>query len=169
MRHIRKLIRPNLRDMDVNGYLGLFGKPGLALTNAEWVEHANKHLTPNLSTLNARYLEGCREERWLRMSYEPGPTAFNFRQLSGGSIAEMLDQTATHCGSLVTGCPCPTLSMTVTILRAGSAKSFVATGRVLKLTRTNAVLAADLDDDADRRIATVTVVSQLITDLSRLG
>jgi acyl-coenzyme A thioesterase PaaI-like protein len=45
----------------------------------------------------------------------------------------------------------------------------VATGRVLKLTRTNAVLAADLDDDADRRIATVTVVSQLITDLSRLG
>ncbi|MDT5119209.1 MAG: hypothetical protein QOE30_4948, partial [Mycobacterium sp.] len=31
------------------------------------------------------------------------------------------------------------------------------------------VLAADLDDDADRRTATVTVVSQLITDLSRLG
>jgi uncharacterized protein (TIGR00369 family) len=155
--------------MDVNAYLGLFGEPGLALTDAEWLEHANKHLTPNLSTLNARYLEGCREERWLCMSYEPGPTAFNFRQLSGGSIAEMLDQTATHCGSLVTGCPCPTLSMTVTILRAGTAKSFVATGRVLKLTRTNAVLAADLDDDADRRIATATVVSQLITDLSRLG
>ncbi|MEZ0353987.1 hypothetical protein [Mycobacterium sp. pR1184] len=83
-------------------------------------------------------------------------------------MAEMLDQTATHCGSLVTGCPCPTLSMTVTILRAGATKSYVATGRVLKLARTNAVLGADLDDDTGRRIATITVVSQLLTDLGRI-
>ena len=109
--------------MDMTGYLGLFGEPGAALSDGEWVANANKHLTPNLSTLNARYLEGCRAEQWLRMSYEPGPGALNFTQLSGGSIAEMLDQTATHCGSLVTGCPCPTLSMTVTILRGGTAKS----------------------------------------------
>jgi acyl-coenzyme A thioesterase PaaI-like protein len=154
--------------MDVSGYLRLFGEPGAALTEAEWVEHANKHLTPNLSTLNARYLDGCRAEQWLRMSYEPGPGAFNFTQLSGGSMAEMLDQAATHCSSLVTGCPCPTLSMTVTILRAGTTKSYVATGRVLKLTKANAVLGADLDDDAGRRIATITVVSRLITDISRL-
>jgi acyl-coenzyme A thioesterase PaaI-like protein len=92
----------------------------------------------------------------------------NFAQLSGGSIAEMLDQTATHCGSLVTGCPCPTLSMTVTMLRAGTAKSYVAVGRVLKLTKTNALLSADLDDDTGRRIAVATVVSQLITDIGRL-
>ncbi|WAC91257.1 hotdog domain-containing protein [Mycobacterium sp. Aquia_213] len=155
--------------MDVAGYLGLFGEPGAALSDAEWVAHANKHLTPNLSALNARFLEGCRDERWLRMSYEPGPGAFNFAQLSGGSMAEMLDQTATHCGSLVTGCPCPTLSMTVTILRGGTANSYEATGRVLKLTKTNAVLGADLDDDTGRRIASITVVSQLITDISRLG
>lgn len=138
------------------------------MSDAEWVAHANQYLAPNLATLNARYLDGCREERWLRMSYEPGPGAFNFTQLSGGSMAEMLDQTATHCGSLVTGCPCPTLSMTVTILRAGTANSYVVTGRVLKLTKANAVLGADLDDDTGRRIATVTVVSQLITDISRL-
>ncbi|BBY23259.1 PaaI family thioesterase [Mycobacterium stomatepiae] len=155
--------------MDVTGYLGLFGQPGAALSDADWVAHANKHLTPNLSALNARFLDGSREERWLRMSYEPGPGAFNFAQLSGGSMAEMLDQTATHCGSLVTGCPCPTLSMTVTILRGGTAKSYLATGRVLKLTKTNAVLGADLDDDTGRRIATISVVSQLITDISRLG
>ncbi|MCV7429164.1 PaaI family thioesterase [Mycobacterium montefiorense] len=154
--------------VDISGYLGLFGEPGAALTDAQWVAHANKHLTPNLATLSAKYLEGNRRERWLRMSYEPGSGAFNFAQLSGGSMAEMLDQTATHCGSLVTGWPCPTLSMTVTILRAGTAKSYVATGRVLKLTKTNAVLGADLDDDTGRRIATVTVVSQLITDVSRL-
>jgi acyl-coenzyme A thioesterase PaaI-like protein len=155
--------------MDVSGYLGLFGEPGLALSDTEWVEHANRYLTPNLAALRAKYLDGHRDERWLRMSYEPGAGAFNFAQLSGGSMAEMLDQTATHCGSLVTGCPCPTLSMTVTILRAGTAKTYVATGRVLKLTKTNAVLGADLDDDTGRRISTVTVVSQLITDISRLA
>lgn len=155
--------------MDVSGYLGLFGEPGLALSDTEWVEHANRYLTPNLAALRAEYLDGHRDERWLRMSYEPGAGAFNFAQLSGGSMAEMLDQTATHCGSLVTGCPCPTLSMTVTILRAGTAKTYVVTGRVLKLTKTNAVLGADLDDDTGRRIATVTVVSQLITDISRLA
>jgi uncharacterized protein (TIGR00369 family) len=141
----------------------------MALSDAEWVAHANKHLTPNLSALNAKFLEGSRDERSLRMSYEPGPSAFNFTALSGGSMAEMLDQTATHCGSLVTGYPCPTLSMTVTILRAGATKSFVATGRVLKLTKTNAVLGADLDDDTGRRIATITVVSQLLTDLGRIA
>jgi acyl-coenzyme A thioesterase PaaI-like protein len=155
--------------VDISGYLGLFGEPGTALSDSEWVAHANKHRTPNLLTLQGAFLDGCRDERWLRMSYEPGPGAFNFAQLSGGSIAEMLDQTATHCGSLVTGCPCPTLTMTVTILRGGTAKSYVATGRVLKLTKTNAMLGADLDDDAGRRIATIAVVSQLITDLGRLS
>lgn len=155
--------------MDVSAYIGLFGVSGLALSTAQWVEHANANLTPNLSALSTRYLEGNRDEQWLRMSYRPGPDAFNFAQLGGGVIAEMLDQTATHCGSLVSGWPCPTLSMTVNILRAGRATSFVATGRVLKLTKTNAVLSADLDDDGGRRIATATVVSQFITDLARLG
>lgn len=154
--------------MDISGYVGLFGEPGAALSAAEWVEYANKNLTPNLSALNTRYLDGSRDEQWLRMSYRPGPDAFNFAQLSGGSIAEMLDQTATHSGSLVTGWPCPTLTMTVNILRAGKAMSFVATGRVLKLTKTNAILGADLDDDTGRRIATATVVSGLITDIARL-
>jgi uncharacterized protein (TIGR00369 family) len=121
-----------------------------------------------MAALNARYLQGCRAERWLRMSYAPGPSALNFTQLSGGSVAEMLDQTATHTGSLVTGYPCPTLSMTVNLLHAGTANSYVATGRVLKLTRTNAVLGADLVDGEGRAIATLTLVSQLITDLTRL-
>lgn len=54
-------------------------------------------------------------------------------------------------------------------MRAGRTNSFVATGRVLKLTKTNAVLAADLDDDTGRRIATGTVISALVTDIGRLA
>ncbi|WP_156748699.1 hypothetical protein [Mycobacterium sp. 1482292.6] len=102
--------------------------------------------------------EAFSPERKVRRGFPPGaivahvvrtgPSAFKSTQLSGGSIAEMPDQTATHCCVLVAGCPCPTLSMTITILRAGNAKSYVATGRVLKLMK-NAVLAADLDDDAE--------------------
>jgi uncharacterized protein (TIGR00369 family) len=153
---------------DASGYHGLFGDAGASLTESEWVDHANRNLTPNLCALNARYLDGSREKRWLRMSYEPGPGAMNFTQLSGGTIAEMLDQTATYCGSFVTGLPCPTLSMTVSILRPATTKSFVATGRVLKLTRATATLDADLEDESGRHIATIVVVSQLITDLSRL-
>lgn len=160
---------PRGTPVDVSGYIGLFGEPGAARSAADWVAHANNNLTPNLSALNAQYLDGDRSEKWLRMAYRPGPGSFNVTSLSGGAIAEMLDQAATHCGSLVTGYPCPTLSMTVNIMRAGGTKSFVATGRVLKLTKTNAVLAADLDDDTGRRIATGTVVSALVTDIGRLA
>jgi acyl-coenzyme A thioesterase PaaI-like protein len=80
----------------------------------------------------------------------------------------MLDQAATHCGSFVTSHPCPTLTMSVTFLRAGTAKSYVATGRLIKLTSVTAVLGADLTDDKGQLIATVSLVSQLVKDLSRL-
>ena len=154
--------------MDASGYLGLFGESGVALSDEEWLEQANAHLPPNLTALKARYLDGSREERWLRASYEPGSAARNFIQISGGTIAEMLDQTATHCGSFVTGNPCPTISMTVTILRAGTSPTYTAIGRVVKLTHATAVLSADLEDESGRSIATAIVISQPITDLNRL-
>ncbi|BBX65573.1 hypothetical protein MSAS_47470 [Mycobacterium saskatchewanense] len=150
------------------GYAGLFGEAGLALPDAHWIDRANRQLPPNLSALGAKFIDCSRIERWLRVSYEPGPRASNLLQVTGGAIAEMLDQTAAYCGSLVTGFPCPTLSMTVTILRGGTAKSYIARARLLNVTTANAVLSADLDDDAGMRIASITVVSQLVT-LNRLG
>jgi acyl-coenzyme A thioesterase PaaI-like protein len=59
--------------------------------------------------------------------------------------------------------------MNVTFLRGGTAKSYVATGHLIKLTSVSAVLGADLADDEGRLIATVSLVSQLIKDLSRLS
>jgi acyl-coenzyme A thioesterase PaaI-like protein len=155
--------------MELRGYPLLFGESGAALDDADWLDHANRHLPTNLSALKATFVDGSRAQRSLRVSYEPGPSAFNFAQLSGGSIAEMLDQAATHCGSFVTGYPCPTLTMNVTFLRGGTAKSYVATGHLIKLTSVSAVLGADLTDDEGRLIATVSLVSQLIKDLSRLS
>jgi acyl-coenzyme A thioesterase PaaI-like protein len=154
--------------MDARGYPLLFGESGASLADADWIDHANKYLPANLSALKTTFVDGSRAQRSLRVSYEPGPSAFNFAQLSGGSIAEMLDQAATHCGSFVTSHPCPTLTMSVTFLRAGTAKPYVATGRLIKLTSVTAVLGADLTDDKGQLIATVSLVSQLVKDLSRL-
>jgi acyl-coenzyme A thioesterase PaaI-like protein len=116
-------------------------------------------LPANRAALTARFVEGSRDGQWLRVSYEPGPTAFNFTALSGASMAEMLDQAATHCGSFVTGHPCPRLTMTVTILRPGQAKRYLATGRAMKVTGVTALLAADLTDDQAHHIASATLVS----------
>ena len=155
--------------MENLGYLDLFGTTGEALTDADWIDRANRYRTPNLVALNAFYEAGSSKERWLRMTYRPGSAAMNFAQLSGGSIAEMLDQTATHCGSLVTRWPCPTISMNITILRGARTASYSATGHILKLSRSNALLAADLDDETGTRIATATIVSYLLTDPDRLS
>jgi uncharacterized protein (TIGR00369 family) len=154
--------------MDSRGYPLLFGESGAALADADWIDHANKSLPANLSALNTAFVDGSRTQKTLRLSYKPGPGAFNFSQLSGGSIAEMLDQAATHCGSFVTSHPCPTLAMNVTFLRAGTTESYVATGSVIKLTSVTAVLGADLNDENGQLIATVSLVSQLVKDLSRL-
>jgi hypothetical protein len=51
----------------------------------------------------------------------------------------------------------------------GTAKSYVAMGHLIKLTSVSALLGADLTDDEGRLIATVSLVSQLIKDLSRLS
>jgi uncharacterized protein (TIGR00369 family) len=86
--------------------------------------------------------------------------------LSGGSVAEMLDQTATHCGTLVTGKGLPTLTMTVNYLRAGTGSSFIATTRMLSLTRTSALLRAELADEQGRAIASASVAANL-RDITR--
>lgn len=148
-------------------YLGLFGDVGVELPEVEWIAQANSSLPPNLSALRARMLDGCRAQRCLRVCYEPGPDAFNYVGLSGGVVAEMLDQAVTHCGSLVTGHPCPTLTMTVNYLRAGTGAVFVATAHVEQVTSVTALLSGELADSRGRCIASASVVSQLIKDMTR--
>ncbi|MGE2816954.1 PaaI family thioesterase [Mycobacterium heidelbergense] len=103
----------------------------------------------------------------LVVSFRPGPERFTaFMALSGGSIAEMLDQTAAHCGTLVTGHGFPTLTMTVNYLRAGKGGLFVVTARVLSVTSTSAVLGADLAGEQGRSVASASIVAQL-RDIAR--
>jgi uncharacterized protein (TIGR00369 family) len=150
-----------------NGYRRLFGESGAALSDTGWIAAMNRALPPQLSALNARFESGSRSDMCLKVSFRPGPERFTaFNILSGGSGAEMLDQTAAHCGTLVTGHGFPTLTMTVNYLRPGRGCLFVATARLLKVTSTAAVLGADLADEQGRPIAAASVVAQL-RDIAR--
>jgi uncharacterized protein (TIGR00369 family) len=150
-----------------NGYRRLFGEPGATLTEPEWIAGLNTSLPPQLSALNAQFESGSRLTQSLKVSFHPGPERFTaFMTLSGGSIAEMLDQAAAHCGTLVTGQGLPTLTMTVNYLRAGKGSLFAVTARMLAVTRTSAVLGADLADEQGRPIASASVVAQL-RDITR--
>lgn len=148
-------------------YADLFGEDGAALSDAAWIARANGSLPLNLSALNARIVAGSRSDKSLRVSYRPGPEYFTFISLSGGCVAEMLDQAAAHCGTFVTGHGCPTLTMTANYLRAGTGTSFVATARLLTVTSASAVVGAELADERDRLIASASVVVQLIKDITR--
>ena len=81
-------------------YVQLFGEGGATLSDADWIGRANDSLPPNLSALNARIVAGSRSDGFLRVSYRPSPESFTFISLSGGCVAEMLDQAAAHCGTL---------------------------------------------------------------------
>ena len=152
---------------DRERYLQLFGESGATLSNADWIDLANSSLPPNLSALNARIVAGSRENRFLQVSYRPDSGAFTFFSLSGGCVAEMLDQTAAHCGTFVTGCGCPTLTMTVNYLRAGIGSAFVATAGLLAVTSATAIISGELNDERERLIASATVVVQLLKDVNR--
>ena len=108
-------------------YVQLFGDFGATLSDADWIDLANDSLPPNLSALNARIVAGSRADRFLQVAYRPGPESFTFISLSGGCVAEMLDQAAAHCGTFVTSYGCPTLTMTANYLHAGIGSAFVAT------------------------------------------
>ncbi len=150
-------------------YARLFGEPGATLPDADWIAQANDSLPPNLSALNARIAAGSRPDKDLQVCYRPGPDSFTYIGLSGGCIAEMLDQAAAHCVTFVTGHGCPTLTMTVNYLRAGTGQSFVAAVRLSTVTGATGVVDAELTDELGRRIASASVVVHLIKDITRFN
>ena len=148
-------------------YAQLFGELGAMLSDTDWIKLANDSLPPNLSALGAEFVGGSRTDRFLQVSYRPGPESFTFISLSGGCVAEMLDQAAAHCGTFLTGFGCPTLTITANYLRAGTGSAFVATAGLLALTSASAIISAELTDERDRLIASASVVVQLVKDISR--
>jgi uncharacterized protein (TIGR00369 family) len=148
-------------------YTQLFGEFGTVLSDADWIGLANDCLPPNLSALNARIVAGSRTDRSLHVSYRPAPESFTFISLSGGCVAEMLDQAAAHCGTFVTSHGCPTLTMQANYLRARTGSTFVATAGVLAVTSTSAVIDAELTDERERLISSASVVVQLVKDITR--
>jgi acyl-coenzyme A thioesterase PaaI-like protein len=148
-------------------YVGLFDDNGRALSDTDWITHANRSLPPNLSALNTQFVTGSRTDQTLTVRYEPGPESFSFWSLSGGVTAEMLDQAATHCGTFVTGHGCPTVTMTTNYFRPGTGGLFVANARVLSMTKVSATVAAELSNERGEQIAAASVVMQFMRDITR--
>jgi acyl-coenzyme A thioesterase PaaI-like protein len=148
-------------------YADLFGELGNSLSAEDWIARANISLPPNLSALKARFVTGSRTEQALQISYEPGPESFSFFALSGGCTAEMLDQAATHCATLVTGYGCPTLTMTTNYFHRGTGSTFVANARILSMTSVSALIVAELIDQRGRRIAAASVAVQFVKEIAR--
>jgi acyl-coenzyme A thioesterase PaaI-like protein len=148
-------------------YVQLFGESGAKLADAEWIGLANGCFPPNLSALNAEIIGGSRSDRFLQIGYRPGPESFTFIGLSGGCVAEMLDQGAAHCGTFVTSYGCPTLTMTANYLHPATGSTFVTTAGVLAVTSASAIISAELTDDRERLIASASVVAQLVRDVRR--
>jgi uncharacterized protein (TIGR00369 family) len=150
-------------------YARLFGETGAALSDADWITQANEALPPNLSALNARIVGGSRSDKVLKVCFRPGREFFTYIGLSGGCIAEMLDQAAAHCATFVTSRGCPTLTLTVNYLRMGAGQSFLAAARLLTVSSATAVVDTELTDERERRIASASVVVHLIKEITRFN
>jgi hypothetical protein len=145
-------------------YADLFGEGGAALSDAAWIARANDSLPPNLSALNARFVTGSRTERFLQVSCRPRSGVLHLLQpqrwmcrrnarSSSGAVRHVRDEPR-----------CPTLTMTANYMRAGKGSEFVATARLLTVTSAAAVLGAEPTDEREGRIASVSVVVQLVKD-----
>ena len=133
-----------------------------SVPEATWVNVYNEILPPCMVAIGAEMLEASRADGMLRMRYTPGPTAKSFAWVSGGAIAEMLDQAACACGSLISGYPCPTLSMTMNILRPATTETFVAHARTEKISSVTATASVELKDADGKTVAIALVVSTLV-------
>src|SRR5262245_46488246 len=127
-------------------YAGLFGELGNSLSDKDWIARANSGLPPNLSALKARIVAGSREEQTMQIIYEPGPESFSFFGLSGGCMAEMLDQAAAHCATFVTGYGCPTLTMTTNYFRRGTGSIYIVDAQIASKTAVSALILAELNE-----------------------
>jgi uncharacterized protein (TIGR00369 family) len=150
-------------------YARLFGEAGAALSDVDWITQANDTLPPNLSALNARIVGGSRSDKVLKVCFRPGREFFTYIGLSGGCIAEMLDQAAAHCATFVTSRGCPTLTLTVHYLRLGTGQSFLAAARLLTVTSATAIVDAELTDERGRQIASASAVVHLIKEITRFN
>ena len=157
---------------DRERYARLFGEPGATLSDAEWIAQANDSLPPNLSALNARIDAGSRRDKdSCRSAIGPSRDSFTYIGLSGGCIAEMLDQAAAHCATFVTGHGCPTLTLIINYLRAGTWPIRLSPPpRLSTVTeRHGESLNAELTDERGRRITSASIVVHLIKDITRFN
>lgn len=135
-----------------------------SLSDEKFVAMFNLTLPPGLRLMKARMLSAAADRGEVVVSYELDESWVNIAGfISGGYIAQALDQAATAAASLVSGKAAPTIDIKTSFHKAARPGTLVVTGRVVHIGQTVAFTEAKAVDKSERLLATATVTSQLIS------
>ena len=112
-------------------------------------------------------MEGSRTDRFLQVSYRPGSESFNVIILRGGFVAEMLGQTAAHCGTLRDELRVPNADDDSDTFACRDWQRVCRPAGLLAVTSASAVIDAELTDERERLISSASIVVQLVKDFAR--
>jgi uncharacterized protein (TIGR00369 family) len=135
-----------------------------ALSDEKFLEMYNFTLPPGLRLMNAKMMSAEADRGEVVLTFDLDESWVNVAGfVSGGYIAQALDQAATAAASLVSGKAAPTIEFKVSFLKAARPGTFVATGIVVQIGNSVAFTEAKITDSNERLLATATVTSQLIS------
>jgi uncharacterized protein (TIGR00369 family) len=134
------------------------------LSDEKFVEMYNLTMPPGLRLMNASMLSAVAARGEVVMSYVLDASWVNIAGfISGGYIAQALDQAATAAASLLSGKAAPSIAFNVSFLKAARPGTLVVTGTVVQIGKSVAFAEARATDGNERLLATATVTSQLIS------
>jgi uncharacterized protein (TIGR00369 family) len=134
------------------------------LSDEKFVAAFKHTMPPGLRLMNAKIVSAEADRGEVVLSFDLDDRFVNVAGfISGGYLAQVLDQAATAAASLVTGKAAPTVEFKTSFLRAARTGLLVATGKVVHVGKSIAFTEATVVDGRDRLLATATVTSQLIS------
>jgi uncharacterized protein (TIGR00369 family) len=134
------------------------------LSDEQFVAAYNGTMPPGMRLMNAKMLSAAANRGEVVLSYELDDRFVNVAGfISGGYIAQALDQAATAAATLVSSKAAPTVEFKTSFLRAARSGLLVVTGAVVQVGKSIAFTEAKAVDSKERLLATATVTSQLIS------
>jgi uncharacterized protein (TIGR00369 family) len=129
-----------------------------------FVEAFNETIPPGLRLMKAKMLSAAADRGEVVVVYDVDERFVNVAGfVSGGYLAQVLDQVGTAAASLVSGKAAPTIEFKTSLLRPARPGLFVATGTAVHVGKSIAFTEAIVVDSEDRLLATAMVTSQLMS------
>jgi uncharacterized protein (TIGR00369 family) len=134
------------------------------LSDEQFVAAYNDTIPPGMRLMHAKMLSAAADRGEVVLSYELDDRFVNVAGfISGGYIAQALDQAATAAATLVSSKAAPTVEFKTSFLKAARSGLLVVTGTVVQVGKSIAFTEAKAVDNKERLLATATVTSQLMS------